>query len=102
VTIGLEYRVFDPAAEAAKLTAEEIAATGPDSLFNQADTDRGVCLHVFWMPVSQPGSIPLSGSPPGGNQGKSYITLYRAVNRCQRCRATLASLEPGTRRGRRA
>jgi len=47
VTIGLEYRVFDPVAEAAKLTAEEIAATGPDSLFNQTDTDRGVCVHVF-------------------------------------------------------
>lgn len=47
VTIGLEYRVFDPVAEAAKLTAEEVAATGPDSLFNQTDTDRGVCVHVF-------------------------------------------------------
>jgi hypothetical protein len=47
VTIGLEYRVFDPVAEAAKFTAEEIAATGPDSLFNQTETDRGVCVHVF-------------------------------------------------------
>ena len=47
VTIGLEYRVFDPVAEAAKLTAEEIAATGSDSLFNQTATDRGVCVHVF-------------------------------------------------------
>jgi hypothetical protein len=48
VTLGLEYRVFDAAAEAAKLTAEEIAATGKDSLFNQGGgVDRGVCVHVF-------------------------------------------------------
>ena len=36
VTIGLEYRVFDPVAEAAKLTPEEITAAGPDSLFGQS------------------------------------------------------------------
>ncbi len=47
VTIGVEYRVFDPAAERAKLTEAEVAAAGPDSLFNQADADQGVCLHVF-------------------------------------------------------
>jgi len=47
VTIGLEYRVFDPVAEAAKLTPEEITAAGPDSLFGQTNVDRGVCLHVF-------------------------------------------------------
>lgn len=47
VTLGLEYRVFDPVAEAAKLTPEEIEATGPDSLFGQTNVDRGVCLHVF-------------------------------------------------------
>lgn len=47
VTVGLEYRVFDPQAEAAKLTPAEIAAAGPDSLFNQTETDRGVCVHVF-------------------------------------------------------
>jgi hypothetical protein len=47
VTIGLEYRVFDPVAEAAKLTPEEVAAAGPDSLFGQTTVDRGVCLHVF-------------------------------------------------------
>ncbi|BCB76576.1 hypothetical protein GCM10022251_22450 [Phytohabitans flavus] len=47
LTIGLEYRVFDPVEEAKKLTAEEIAATGPDSLFHRQDTDQGVSLHVF-------------------------------------------------------
>lgn len=48
ITIGVEYRIFDPVAEAAKLTAEEVAATGPDSLFNTGGgADQGVCLHVF-------------------------------------------------------
>jgi hypothetical protein len=47
VTFGVEPRVFDPVAEAAKLTAEEIAAAGPDALFNSDQVDSGVCVHVF-------------------------------------------------------
>ncbi len=47
VTIGVEFRVFDPVAERAKLTEAEVAAAGPDSLFNQSDADQGVCIHVF-------------------------------------------------------
>ena len=47
ITFGIEPRVFDPVAEAAKLTAEEIAAAGPDSLFNSDKVDGGVCVHVF-------------------------------------------------------
>lgn len=47
VTFGVEPRVFDPVAEAAKMTAEEVAATGPDSLFNSDNVDGGVCVHVF-------------------------------------------------------
>jgi len=48
LTIGVEYRLFDPVAEAAKLTPEEVAATGPDSLFHTGGgADQGVCLHVF-------------------------------------------------------
>jgi hypothetical protein len=47
VTFGVEPRVFDPVAEAAKLTAEEVAAAGPDALFHAAEPDSGVCLHVF-------------------------------------------------------
>lgn len=47
ITFGIEPRVFDPAAEAAKLTAEEIAAAGPDALFHSDQIDGGVCVHVF-------------------------------------------------------
>jgi hypothetical protein len=47
ITFGVEPRVFDPVAEAAKLTAEEIAAAGPDALFNSGQVDSGVCVHVF-------------------------------------------------------
>jgi hypothetical protein len=47
ITIGVEYRVFDPVAEAAKLTPAEIEAAGPDALFGRDDPDQGVCLHVF-------------------------------------------------------
>jgi len=47
VTFGIEPRVFDPVAEAAKLTAEEIAAAGPDALFHSDKIDGGVCVHVF-------------------------------------------------------
>ncbi|HEY2399994.1 MAG TPA: hypothetical protein VGI23_06540, partial [Steroidobacteraceae bacterium] len=47
ITFGVEPRVFDPVAEAAKLTAEEIAAAGPDALFNSDQVDSGVCVHVF-------------------------------------------------------
>jgi hypothetical protein len=47
VTFGVEPRVFDPVAEAAKLTPEEIAAAGPDALFNSDQVDAGVCVHVF-------------------------------------------------------
>jgi len=47
VTFGVEPRVFDPVAEAAKLTAAEIAVAGPDSLFNSDRVDGGVCVHVF-------------------------------------------------------
>lgn len=47
ITFGVEPRVFDPVAEAAKLTAEEIAAAGPDSLFHSDRVDGGVCVHVF-------------------------------------------------------
>ena len=47
ITFGVERRVFDPVAEAAKLTAEEIAAAGPDSLFHSDQVDGGVCVHVF-------------------------------------------------------
>lgn len=47
ITIGVEYRVFDPVAEAAKLTPAEIEAAGPDALFGRDDPDEGVCLHVF-------------------------------------------------------
>jgi hypothetical protein len=47
ITFGIEPRVFDPVAEAAKLTAEEIAAAGPDALFHSDKIDSGVCVHVF-------------------------------------------------------
>ena len=47
ITFGVEARVFDPAAEAAKLTPEEIAAAGPDALFGSDQVDGGVCVHVF-------------------------------------------------------
>jgi hypothetical protein len=47
ITFGVEPRVFDPVAEAAKLTPEEIAAAGPDALFNSDQVDSGVCVHVF-------------------------------------------------------
>ncbi len=47
ITFGIEPRVFDPVAEAAKLTAEEIAAAGPDALFHSDQIDGGVCVHVF-------------------------------------------------------
>ncbi len=47
ITFGVEPRVFDPVAEAAKLTAEEIAAAGPDALFHSDKIDGGVCVHVF-------------------------------------------------------
>jgi len=47
LTLGVEYRVFDPVEEAKKLTPEEVAATGPDSLFHRQETDEGVSLHVF-------------------------------------------------------
>jgi hypothetical protein len=47
ITFGIEPRVFDPVAEAAKLTAEEIAAAGPDALFHSDQVDSGVCVHVF-------------------------------------------------------
>lgn len=47
ITFGIEPRVFDPVAEAAKLTAEEIAAAGPDALFHSDQIDSGVCVHVF-------------------------------------------------------
>ena len=47
LTFGIEPRVFDPVAEAAKLTPEEIAAAGPDSLFHSEQVDGGVCVHVF-------------------------------------------------------
>ena len=47
ITVGLEYRVFDPVAERLKYTDEEIAATGPDSLFHRDDADEGICVHVF-------------------------------------------------------
>ena len=47
ITFGIEPRVFDPVAEAAKLTAAEIAAAGPDSLFHSDRVDGGVCVHVF-------------------------------------------------------
>lgn len=47
ITFGIEPRVFDPVAEAAKLTAEEIAAAGPDALFHSDVIDGGVCVHVF-------------------------------------------------------
>ena len=47
ITFGIEPRVFDPVAEAAKLTAEEIAAAGPDALFHSDKVDSGVCVHVF-------------------------------------------------------
>ena len=47
ITFGIEPRVFDPVAEAAKLTPEEIAAAGPDALFNSDKVDGGVCVHVF-------------------------------------------------------
>ncbi len=47
ITFGIEPRIFDPVAEAAKLTAEEIAAAGPDALFHSDKVDGGVCVHVF-------------------------------------------------------
>lgn len=47
VTFGIEPRLFDPVAEAAKLTPEEIAAAGPDALFHADQADGGVCVHVF-------------------------------------------------------
>jgi hypothetical protein len=47
ITFGVEPRIFDPVAEAAKLTAEEIAAAGPDALFHSDQIDGGVCVHVF-------------------------------------------------------
>lgn len=47
ITFGVEPRVFDPVAEAAKLTPEEIAAAGPDALFHSDQVDSGVCVHVF-------------------------------------------------------
>src|SRR5882757_9053632 len=47
ITFGIEPRVFDPVAEAAKLTAAEIAAAGPDALFHSDQVDSGVCVHVF-------------------------------------------------------
>jgi len=47
LTFGIEPRVFDPVAESAKLTPEEIAAAGPDSLFHSEQVDGGVCVHVF-------------------------------------------------------
>jgi len=37
ITFGVEPRVFDPVAEAAKLTPEEIAAAGPDALASDAE-----------------------------------------------------------------
>lgn len=47
LTIGIEYRRFDPVLERAKLTAAEIAAAGPDSLFSGDDIDEGLSVHVF-------------------------------------------------------
>lgn len=47
ITFGIEPRIFDPVAEAAKLTPEEIEAAGPDALFGAEGTDGGVCVHVF-------------------------------------------------------
>lgn len=47
LTIGVEYRVFDPVAERARLTQEEIDAAGPDSLFSSDDVDQGLSFHVF-------------------------------------------------------
>ena len=47
ITIGVEYRVFDPAVERQRLTQEEIDATGSDSLFSRDEIDQGVCLHIF-------------------------------------------------------
>ncbi len=47
LTFGIEPRIFDPVAEAAKLTADEIAAAGPDALFHSDKIDSGVCVHVF-------------------------------------------------------
>ena len=47
LTIGVEYRLFDPVAERQRLTQEEIDAAGPDSLFSRDDVDQGVSFHVF-------------------------------------------------------
>lgn len=47
LTLGVEYRVFDPAVERAKLTPAEVAAAGEDSLFHRDEADEGLCIHVF-------------------------------------------------------